>query len=108
VATVTDVCVVLVTAPSAEKAAELAHALVGEKLAACVNIVPQVRSIYRWEGAVQDEAEVLMVVKTTGDRFDALHQRVLALHPYSVPEVIKLDVAAGHLPYLDWVRESTH
>ena len=103
----TAVCVVLVTAPNAEKAAELAHALVGEKLAACVNLVPQVRSIYRWEGAVEDAQEVLMVVKTTADRFDALHQRVLALHPYQVPEVIKLDVSAGHLPYLDWVRDST-
>ena len=103
----TDVCVVLVAAPSAEKAAELGHLLVDEKLAACVNIVPQVRSIYRWEGAVQDEQEAVMVVKTTAARFDALHQRVLALHPYQVPEVIRLDVAAGHLPYLDWVREST-
>jgi periplasmic divalent cation tolerance protein len=103
----TGVCVVLVTAPSPEKAAELAHALVGEKLAACVNIVPGLRSIYRWEGAVEDAAEVLMVVKTTVDRFDALHQKVLALHPYQVPEVIRLDVAQGHLPYLDWVRDST-
>ncbi len=103
----TGVCVVLVTAPSQEKAAELAHALVGEKLAACVNIVPGLRSIYRWEGAVEDAAEVLMLCKTTADRFDALHQRVLALHPYQVPEVVKLDVSAGHLPYLDWVRDST-
>lgn len=103
----TGVCVVLVTAPSQEKAAELAHALVGEKLAACVNLVPGLRSIYRWEGAVEDASEVLLLVKTTHDRFDALHQRVLALHPYDVPEVVKLDVAAGHLPYLDWVRDST-
>lgn len=103
----TGVCVVLVTAPNPEKAGELAHALVGEKLAACVNIVPGLRSIYRWEGAVEDASEVLLVVKTTHDRFDALHQRVLALHPYEVPEVVKLDVAAGHLPYLDWVRDST-
>ena len=103
----TQVCVVLITAPNADKAAELAHALVGEKVAACVNIVPQVRSIYRWEGAVEDASEVLMLVKTTADRFDALHQRVLALHPYQVPEVIRLDVSQGHLPYLDWVRDST-
>ncbi|MBL8955538.1 MAG: divalent-cation tolerance protein CutA [Myxococcaceae bacterium] len=100
-------CVVLITAPSQEKATELAHALVNEKLAACVNLVPGVRSIYRWEGAVEDAQEVLMLAKTTTDRFDALHQRVLALHPYQVPEVVRLDIAAGHLPYLDWVRDST-
>lgn len=105
--TPTGVCVVLVTAPNAEKAAELARAVVGEKLAACVNIVPGLRSIYRWEGAVQDEAEVLMVVKTTAERFEALRERVVALHPYQVPEVIRLEVAEGHLPYLDWVRDST-
>ena len=101
------VSVVLITAPTAEKAAEMAHAIVSEKLAACVNIVPNVRSIYRWEGEVQDESEVLMVVKTTADRFESLKERVRALHPYSVPEVIRLDIAAGHAPYLDWVRESS-
>ncbi len=101
------VCVVLATAPNAEKAAELAHVLVNETLAACVNIVPQVRSIYRWEGVVHDEGEALMVVKTTAARFDALKQRILALHPNAVPEVLKLDVTGGHLPYLDWVRYST-
>jgi periplasmic divalent cation tolerance protein len=103
----TGVCVVLMTAPNAEKAGELAHALVGERLAACVNVVPGLRSIYRWEGAVQDESELLLVAKTTADRFDALQQRVLALHPYEVPEVLRLEVEQGHLPYLDWVREST-
>lgn len=101
-----SVCVVLMTAPSQEKAAQLARALVDEKLAACVNLVPQVRSIYRWEGAVHDEAEVLLIAKTTADRFAALKARVLALHPYQVPEVIRLEVADGHGPYLDWVRES--
>ena len=100
-------CVVLVTAPSPEKAAELARAVVGEKLAACVNILPGVRSIYRWEGAVQDEAEVLMLVKTTAERFDALKARIVALHPYQVPEVIRLDVSAGHAPYLEWLAAST-
>jgi periplasmic divalent cation tolerance protein len=99
-------CVVLVTAPSQEKAAELAKAIVGEKLAACVNVLPGVRSIYRWEGAVQDEAEVLMLVKTTVERFDALKARIVALHPYQVPEVIRVDVADGHAPYLDWLRAS--
>lgn len=98
---------VLLTAPNADQAAELAHALVEARVAACVNIVPGLRSIYRWEGAVEDQAEVLMVVKTAADRFEALQQKVLALHPYEVPEVLRLDVAEGHLPYLDWVRDST-
>jgi periplasmic divalent cation tolerance protein len=103
----TGISVVLITAPNAEKAGELAHALVEEKLAACVNIVPGLRSIYRYEGAIEDQSEALMLVKTAADRFDALHQRVLALHPYQVPEVVRLEVAQGHLPYLDWVRDST-
>ena len=103
----TDVCVVLVTAPSEEKAAELGRALVDEKLAACANLVPGVRSIYRWQGKVEDSAEVLMLLKTTHERFEALKARVVALHPYEVPEVVRLDVTGGHAPYLDWVRDST-
>lgn len=99
-----DVCVCLVTAPSREKAVELAKALVGEKLAACANLVPGVRSIYAWEGAVHDEEEVLLVLKTKAERFEALRARVVQLHPYTVPEVLRLDVAEGHGPYLDWVR----
>ncbi len=99
--------VVLVTAPSADKAAEIARALVEERLAACGNVVPQVRSIYRWEGAVQDEAEALLVLKTTRERFEALRARVLSLHPYQVPEVIALPVEAGHGAYLEWIAGST-
>ena len=101
------VVVVLVTAPSEEVAAELARALVGEGLAACVNIVPGLRSIYAWKGEVCDDPEVLLVVKTRRARFAALRDRVLALHPYELPEVIALDVADGHAPYLDWVRDRT-
>jgi periplasmic divalent cation tolerance protein len=104
---VTGAVVVLVTCPSAEKAAEIARALVGERLAACGNVVPAVRSLYRWEGKVQDDAEALLVLKTSRDRFEALRTRVLALHPYEVPEVIALPVEAGHAPYLDWIEAST-
>jgi periplasmic divalent cation tolerance protein len=102
-----DVCVVLVTAPDAEKAAELGRAVVEEKLAACANLVPGLRSIYRWQGKVEDASEVLMLLKTTDERFEALRARIVALHPYQVPEVVRLDVAGGHPPYLDWVRDST-
>jgi periplasmic divalent cation tolerance protein len=98
--------VVLVTAPSAEKAAELARALVEERLAACGNVVPAIRSIYRWEGKVQDEAEALLVLKTTPARFEALRGRLLALHPYDVAEVLALPVAAGAAPYLAWLAAS--
>jgi periplasmic divalent cation tolerance protein len=102
-----EVLVVLVTAPSAEKAAEIARTLVEERLAACGNVVPGLRSIYRWEGKVQEDAEALLVLKTTRARFEALRDRVLALHPYEVPEVIALTVAAGSAPYLAWIAAET-
>jgi periplasmic divalent cation tolerance protein len=103
----TDALVVLVTAPSAEKAAELARTLVEERLAACGNVVPGLRSIYRWEGKVHDDAEALLLLKTTRARFEALRDRVLALHPYQVPEVIALPVEAGSAPYLAWIAGET-
>jgi periplasmic divalent cation tolerance protein len=99
--------VVLVTCPTAERAAELARALVEERLAACGNVVPGLRSIYRWEGEVQEDAEALLVLKTTRQRFEALRDRVLALHPYQVPEVIALPVEAGSAPYLAWIAAET-
>jgi periplasmic divalent cation tolerance protein len=99
--------VVLVTAPSAERAAEIARALVEERLAACGNVVPGLRSIYRWEGKIEDEPEALLVLKTTRGRFDALRARVLALHPYQVPEVLALPVEAGSAPYLAWIAAET-
>ncbi len=98
---------VLVTAPTAEKAAEIARAVVEERLAACGNVVPGLRSIYRWEGKVHDEGEALLVLKTARDRLDALRARVLALHPYDVPEVIALPVEAGSAPYLAWIVGET-
>lgn len=99
--------VVLVTAPGEEKAVELARALVEERLAACVSVVPRLRSIYRWEGAVQDDAEAMLVVKTRAELFERLRDRVLALHPYTCPEVIALPIREGHGPYLDWLAGAT-
>jgi periplasmic divalent cation tolerance protein len=104
---VTDALVVLVTAPTPERAAEIARALVEERLAACGNVVQGIRSIYRWEGKVQEDAEALLVLKTTRARFDALRDRVLALHPYEVPEVIALPVEAGSARYLAWIADET-
>jgi periplasmic divalent cation tolerance protein len=104
--TESDVVVALSTAPSLEKGADIARALVDEQLAACVNLVPGVRSIYRWQGEVCDEAEVLCVIKTRRARVEALRARLVTLHPYQVPELVVLDVRGGHLPYLSWVAES--
>ncbi len=102
-----DALVVLVTAPTAEEAAAIARALVEERLAACGNVVPGIRSLYRWQGTVQDDAEALLLLKTTRRRLRALRARVLALHPYQVPEVLALPVEAGHAAYLDWIAAST-
>ena len=98
---------VLVTAPDAEKAAELARSLVEERLAACGNVLPGLRSIYRWQGKVEDEAEALLLLKSTAERFEALRARIVELHPYDYPEVLRFDVAGGHTPYLEWIVSST-
>jgi periplasmic divalent cation tolerance protein len=95
--------VALSTAPDADTAARIARALVEERLAACVNLVPAVRSIYRWQGRIEDEAEVLLVIKTRSERVEALAERLRALHPYELPELVALPVTAGLAPYLDWV-----
>lgn len=100
----TGVEVVLVTAPDPETGARLARALVGERLAACVNVVPGVRSVYRYEGEVHDDPEVLLVVKSRADRAEILESRVRELHPYDLPEVIRLPLCGGSAAYLDWVR----
>ena len=97
------VIVVFSTFPNEDKAADIARTLVSEQLCACVNLVPPVRSIYRWQGEICDERETLAIIKTTRERFDALQERLIELHPYEVPEVIALPVEAGHPPYLDWV-----
>jgi periplasmic divalent cation tolerance protein len=101
---VSNELVVMSTFPDAETAARVAKVVVEERLAACVNIVGGVRSIYRWQGEVVDEAETLAVVKTTEDRFAALAARIAELHPYQVPEVVAIEVKAGHAPYLAWLR----
>ncbi len=98
-----EVRVVLVTAPDAETGESLARALVEERLAACVNLVPGIRSVYRWEGAVRVDAEVLLIAKTRADRCELLTARVRDLHPYDVPEVLELPAVGGSAAYLGWV-----
>jgi periplasmic divalent cation tolerance protein len=99
--------VVLVTVGSADEAAGLARTLVEERLAACGNLVERIRSIYRWKGKIEDEGETLLVLKTTAAQFEALRQRIVELHSYDVPEVIALEIADGHKPYLDWLDSNT-
>lgn len=101
----TDVSLVLVTAPPGDPAAALARQVVEEGLAACVNLVPSIRSIYRWQGAIEDESETLLVIKTRTEGVAALSARIVELHPYSVPEVIAIPIEQGHAPYLAWVLE---
>ncbi|MCA2981075.1 MAG: divalent-cation tolerance protein CutA [Myxococcaceae bacterium] len=102
-----EVVVALSTAPSEEVAVTLARALVDEHLIACANLLPRARSIYRWQGAVQDEVEVVLVMKTTASTVPALKRRLDALHPYETPEMLVIPVASGLGPYLDWVVAET-
>jgi periplasmic divalent cation tolerance protein len=100
-----DIRTVLVTAPDLGTAESLAGTLVDERLVACANLVPGVVSIYRWKGEVHRDDEVLLVLKTTVGRSEALRARVVALHPHEIPEVLVLAVDEGHEPYQAWVRE---
>ncbi|MCE3004224.1 MAG: divalent-cation tolerance protein CutA [Xanthomonadaceae bacterium] len=98
-----DVLLAFCTCPDEATAARIARALVDERLASCVNRLPGVRSTYRWQGAVHDDAEVLLLIKTTRARLPALRERLPALHPYELPELIAVEVAGGLPAYLDWV-----
>jgi len=99
--------VVLVTTADAEEGARLGRALVEERLAACANVVGPIRSIYRWQGAVEEAEERLVVLKARAADVPALETRVRALHSYEVPEVLALPVTAGSAPYLAWLADAT-
>ena len=99
--------VVLISTPGAAHGQRLARALVEERLAACGSVVPAVTSVYRWEGAIEEEEEALVVLKTTADRVPPLTERALELHPYEVPEILALPVLGGNPGYLDWLTEET-
>jgi periplasmic divalent cation tolerance protein len=104
---VADALELHVTMPDAEHAASLARALVDEGLAACVNIVPGVTSIYRWQGQVHEDTEVLCLIKTRPEVFERARARILELHPYEVPEILAFAVDDGSAAYLDWLRRAT-
>jgi periplasmic divalent cation tolerance protein len=96
---------VLTTTDSLDLAARIASALVEQKEAACVNIVPGIRSIYRWEGKICDDAELLLLIKSSADRFEAVRSRIRQFHTYEVPEVISLPIVGGDQSYLRWLNE---
>lgn len=98
--------VILSTCASAEEAAQLARLLVERRLAACVNIVPGISSIYRWEGRIETAGEWLLLIKSSRDLFEAVSEALRAAHSYEVPEVIALDIVAGSARYLDWLTHS--
>lgn len=96
----------LTTTGSLEEARRLARALVERSLAACVNLIPDLTSIYRWKGSVEETSEVLLLIKTTSDKLSALEAAVLALHSYDVPEFLVLGIESGNQPYVDWLLGS--
>jgi periplasmic divalent cation tolerance protein len=99
--------VVFITASDEEEASKISKALVETKLAGCVNIIKDIRSIYSWQGKIEDEKEVLMIVKTRKPLFDSLMKKVKELHSYAVPEIIALPIIQGSEDYLKWLKEVT-
>ncbi len=102
-----DTLLVLTNLPDEETARRLAEHLVGERLAACVNILAPCRSVYRWDGRVEDATEVPMLVKTVASRYEALEAAIRALHPYELPEIVAVPIAQGLPGYLAWVAAET-
>jgi periplasmic divalent cation tolerance protein len=99
--------VVMVTTTSEDEATRIGRAVVDASLAACANILPKIRSIYRWQGKMADETEVLMLLKSRGPMFGALEKEIKRLHSYSVPEIIAVPIAKGSEKYLRWVHVQT-
>ena len=100
-----DALIVFSTCATREEAERIARAVVEERLAACVQVLPPIQSIYRWQGAVEQSEEILMLFKTTSAQFPALEKRIAELHSYDTPEIVAVPVAAGAEKYLNWLRE---
>lgn len=102
-----DYMLVLITAPNEDEAVKISKVLVEEKLAGCINILKDIRSIYSWQDKIEDEPEVLMIVKTKSELFEELEKRVKSLHSYTVPEIIGIKIKRGSESYLNWLSEVT-
>lgn len=102
-----DALLVLTTVPDAETGADLARALIDERLAACVNVMAPCASVYRWQGRVETAAEVQLLIKTTLARYGALEEAIRRMHPYELPEIVAVPIAQGLPEYLRWVAEET-
>jgi periplasmic divalent cation tolerance protein len=103
----TDARIILTTAGSQEEAGKIAYALVERRLAACVNIVPRIESVYRWQGKVETAQEWLLLIKTQAGLFERVRDAIKELHSYELPECVMLEVSAGSQEYLQWITEST-
>jgi periplasmic divalent cation tolerance protein len=101
-----DAIVVFMTAANGEEATRLAEMLVGAHLAACVQILPEMESVYRWQGKIERQSEVLLLAKTTRGKFDDLEREVRALHSYDTPEIVAVPIVAGSAPYLEWLVQA--
>jgi len=101
-----DAIVVFMTAANGEEATRLAEMLVGAHLAACVQILPEMESVYRWQGKIERQSEVLLIAKTTRGKFDDLEREVRALHSYDTPEIVAVPIVAGSAPYLEWLSKA--
>jgi len=101
-----DPIVVFLTAASGEEATRLADLLIGAHLAACVQILPEIESVYRWQGNIERQSEILLIAKTTAAKFGELEREVRALHSYETPEIVAVPVVAGSTPYLKWLADS--
>jgi periplasmic divalent cation tolerance protein len=101
-----DAIVVFITAPNGEEATRLADLLIGAHLAACVQILPEMESVYRWQGKVERQPEILLIVKTTAGKLAELEREVRALHSYDTPEIVAIPIVAGSTPYLNWLTAS--
>ena len=102
-----DATLVFCTCPDAATAQTLARQLVEQRLAACVNLLPPMRSVYRWQGRVEEDEEIQLLIKTSADRLDALSVAIRQLHPYELPEILAISTSAGLPAYLDWIRAQT-
>ncbi|HJT29503.1 MAG TPA: divalent-cation tolerance protein CutA [Pyrinomonadaceae bacterium] len=101
-----DAIVVFMTAANGEEATRLAEMLVGAHLAACVQILPEIESVYRWQGKIERSSEVLLLAKTTRGKFDDLEREVRALHSYDTPEIVAVPIVIGSASYLEWLNQA--